>query len=367
MKTIALIARVIVLVIIALFVLRFVASAQQPAAPDRDIDAATRLAVIENLIKELNDGYVFPETATKMAADLRSRSEGKEYDSLTSSIAFAQKLTADLQAISRDKHLRVRFSYEPLPVRADRREPTAEEKAANELQMKRVNYGFERAERMGGNVGYIELRGFMDPKAGAATVAAAMTMVANTDALIFDLRRNGGGSPEMVALISSYLFDKRVHLNDLYFRPSNTTREFWTDPGVSSTKFDRDVYVLTSSYTFSAGEEFTNNLKVLKRATIVGETTGGGANPGGTVRLSEHFGVFVPTGRAINPTTKTNWEGTGVEPDVKVDKDLALKTAYVLAIKKMQASEKDANLRSQLQRFIDQTEKEINEMKKTAK
>ena len=359
MKNIALIARVIVIFITALFVLRFVASAQQPSQPDLEIDASTRSAVIANLMRELNDGYVFVDTASKMEADLRTRLKNKEYDSLTSSRAFAERLTTDLQTISRDKHLRVRFSFDKLPVRADRREPTPEELAQRSAFMKRANYGFDRAERMDGNIGYIELRGFFDPDPGADTVAAAMSMVANTDALIFDLRQNGGGDPRMVALVCSYLFgDKKVHLNDLYFRPADRREEFWTNPMVSGKKFlDKDVYVLTSSRTFSGGEEFANNLKVLKRATIIGETTGGGANPGGMVRLSDHFGVFVPTGRAINPITKTNWEGTGVDPDIRAPKEQALKVAYLIALKKSVASEKNTNLKRQLEELIGQTEK----------
>ncbi len=366
MKTIVIIARIIAIFILALFVLRFVASAQQSKPqPDMNIDSATRSAVIDNLIKELNEGYVFAETAKLMENDLKARSANKEYDAIVSSLAFADKLTADLQAISHDKHLRVRFSFDPIPIRTDKHEPTAEEKANFDRSMKRANYGFDRAERMDGNIGYIELRGFFDPENGAQTVEAAFRMIANTDALIIDLRRNGGGDPAMVALICSYLFgDKKVHLNDLYFRPTNETEEFWTNPNVPGRKFlDKDVYVLTSGRTFSGAEEFANNLKVLKRATIVGETTGGGANPGGMVRLSEHFGVFVPTGRAINPVTKTNWEGTGVQPDVKAPKEQALKIAFLMALKKSVAGEKNDNLKGQMQELIDQTQKELDEMK----
>ncbi len=351
-----------VLAIISVFIFGTAVAAQQAAPPDLEVTAAARSSVIEGLIKELNDGYVFPETAKKMEDDLRARSAKKEYDSITSSRAFAEKLTSDLQGISHDKHLRVRFSFQEIPVRKERNEPTAQEKADFEQFLKRANYGFDRAERMDGNIGYIELRGFMDPDAGADAVAAAMTLVTNTNALIFDLRQNGGGDPAMVQLICSYLFgDKPVHLNDLYFRPTNKTEEFWTKPNVAGKKYlDKDVYILTSSRTFSGAEEFSNNLKVLKRATIVGETTGGGANPGGSVRLNEHFGVFVPVGRAINPITKTNWEGTGVEPDVKVPKEQALKVAYLMALKKSFANERNPDLKGQLNELIVQTEKELD-------
>src|SRR4051812_31918096 len=175
MKSIVLVARVIAILILALFVLRFTASAQQPPQqPDMTIDAATRSAVIESLIKEMNDGYVFPETANKMGSDLRTRMENKEYDTLTSAKAFVEKLTADVQSVSHDKHLRVRYSFQAIPIRKDKGEPTAEEKLEFDRFNKRVNYGFEKLERMQGNIGYIDLRGFNDPEAGAETVAAAM-------------------------------------------------------------------------------------------------------------------------------------------------------------------------------------------------
>lgn len=340
--------------------------AQQPQLPpDKTIDAATRNTVIDALLKELNDAYVFPVSAKRMEADVRARINAKEYDNVTSAIAFAQKLTADLQSISKDKHIRVRYSATIIPERKDRREPTEAEKEQNRWFNKRVNFGFEKVERLNGNVGYIDLRGFNDHEAGAETVAAAMTFLQNTEALIFDLRQNGGGSPFMIQLISSYLFgDKPVHLNDMYWRRDGKTDEFWTKPELAKIKFtNKDIYVLTSNYSFSGAEEFTYNLKNLKRATIIGETTGGGAHPGGVVRLHNHFQVFIPVGRAINPVSKTNWEGTGVEPDIKVPKEQALKTAYLLALNKSLANIKDENVQNGVKGLIAQTQKELDEMK----
>ncbi len=346
-----------------------VAAQQSPDQKDMTIDAAVRDQVVKGLIKNLNQSYIFLETAKKMEADLLARSKNKEYDSMTSAAAFAKKLTTDLQAISKDKHLRVGFSFDVLPARNDAREPSKEEIAAQLQFMRRVNFGFEKVERMQGNIGYIDLRGFTDPETGAETVAAAMTFVANTDAIIFDLRQNGGGDPAMVALICSYLFgEKPVHLNDLYFREENKTEEFWTRPDSVAKRFpDKDVFVLTSNRTFSGGEEFTYNLKNLKRATIIGETTGGGANPGGRVRLNDHFQVFVPTGRAISPITKTNWEGTGVEPDVSVPKEQALLVAYLAALNKSVERSTDENYKGSLKRLIERTQSELNELKKSAK
>jgi C-terminal processing protease CtpA/Prc len=240
------------------------------------------------------------------------------------------------------------------------------------------NFGFQKVERLPGNVGYIELSGFLPAEVGGDTAAAAMNFVANADALIIDVRKNGGGAPSMVALLCTYLFGPEPrHLNDLYFRPSDSTHQWWTMPYVPGKRFEnKPVYVLTSKRTFSAAEEFTYNLKTQKRATIVGETTGGGANPGGMRPLGENFVMFVPSGRAINPITKTNWEGTGVTPDVPVTADLALKTAHLKALKTItgEAGESsstkkpiDPDRLQNIKKDIDRLEKELNSSAVTGK
>jgi len=169
----------------------------------------------------------------------------------------------------------------------------------------------------------------------------------------------------MVALISSYLFgEKPVHLNDLYWRTGDRTQEFWTKPEKVLRRFpEKDLYILTSNNTFSAGEEFSNNLKTLKRATIIGERTGGGANPGNTVRLNEHFSAFIPSGRAINPITKTNWEGVGVEPDIKVPKEQALKTAHIMALNRSIERQTNEDVKVVLKFLVERIQKELDEMK----
>ena len=337
-----------------------------PEQPDTAVDAAARKEVIESLLKRLNDAYVFPETAAKIERSVRERLGRGEYDKLTSAKQFAEKLTADVQEVSRDKHLRVHYSHRPIPERAaGQREPSPEERAEFRREMTRINYGFQKVERLPGNIGYVEFRGFLDPEGGAETVAAVFNFLANTDAIIFDLRQNGGGDPKMVALICSYLFGAEpVHLNDLRWRDGKTERveEFWTLKEVAGRRYTgKDVYVLTSGRTFSGAEEFSYNLKNLKRATLVGETTGGGANPGGGNRLSAHFGAFIPTGRAVSPVTRTNWEGTGVEPDVKVPADQALRTAQVLALKKAVERTTDEGLKRALQREIETLQKEVSQ------
>jgi retinol-binding protein 3 len=314
------------------------AAAQPPPGPDLQVDAAARTQVIEGSLAALTKSYVFPEVATKMGAAIRKHVAAKKYDTLTSARAFAEALTTDLQAVSRDKHLRVRFSAEPLPDRKPDAAPSPAEAERFRDQMKFWNAGYVKAERLDGNVGYLRLDGFAPAAEAAPRAAAAMTLLAETGALIIDLRWNGGGDPAGVALLVSYLFaaDDERHINDIYSRPDNTTRQFWTSPDLSGKRYpDKPVYVLTSSRTFSGAEEFAYDVQNLKRATLVGEVTGGGANPGGPEKVHSHFLINVPTGRAISPVTKTNWEGTGVRPEVQVPADKALDTAYLAALEKL--------------------------------
>lgn len=355
---------VIRLVVICLLALSAANVFAQPEQPDLTIDAATRTQVIDGIIKRLNDSYVFPEVAKKMEQSIRERVDKKEYDQITSAKQFVTKLTSDLQTVSNDKHLRVRYSHQAIPERGPRREPTAEEREQRRRELTWMNHGFAKVERLPGNIGYIEFFNFMDEELGADTVAAAMNFINGTDALIIDMRSNGGGNPAMVALVCSYLFNPEpVHLNDLYWREGNRTDEFWTRKELPGKRYlNKDVYVLTSKRTFSGAEEFTYNLKNLKRATIIGETTGGGAHPGGGFRINEHFGMFVPTGRAISPITKTNWEGTGVTPDISVPADQALLTARLMALKKALTTI-NPDLKARAQDEIDKLEKELSALK----
>jgi hypothetical protein len=301
------------------------------------VDGATRARVIDGAIAQLDESYVFPDVAKKMADDVRARQKRGEYGSVTDGGAFAKLLTDNFRAVSHDKHLRVDFSPVVMPDRPEGA-PSADEVAQFRKEMERMNCGFDKVEILSGNVGYVKFDGFADPSICGPTATAAMNFLANVDAVIFDLRANGGGDPKMVAFVSSYLFAKRTHLNDLWTRKTNHTEEFWTSPDVPGKKLDgKPAFVLTSARTFSGAEEFTYNLKNLKRATIVGETTGGGAHPVSGHRIDDHFMIGVPFARAINPITKTNWEGTGVEPDVKVPAADALATAEKLAQEKLKS------------------------------
>jgi hypothetical protein len=295
--------------------------------------APARAKVIDGAIAKLDSFYVFPDVAKRVADSLRARNARGAYDSYTNAISFSMKLNDDVRALSHDKHMRVNYSVRPIPPRpATRTAPSPEDIARQRSQMDAMNCGFVKVEQLEGNVGYVKFNGFFDVDACGATASAAMNFVAGSRALIVDLRENGGGAPAMVAYVSSYLFSTRTHLNDLWERRTGKTDEYWTRDDIPGRRFggEKPVYVLTSAQTFSGAEEFSYNLKSLKRATIVGETTGGGAHPVSGHPIDDHFIIGVPFARAINPITRTNWEGTGVEPDVKVPAAEALVAAQKL-------------------------------------
>jgi len=305
---------------------------------DFKIDAATRTRVIDGTIAKLNEFYVFPEMAKKMEDAVRARQKRSEYDSVTDGDAFAKMLTEQFQDVSHDKHLHVDFSPARIPEMPETPSgpPPPEAVARYRQQMERMNCGFDKVEVLSGNIGYLKFDMFADPEICGPTAVAAMNFLANVNAIIIDLRENGGGDPKMIALVSTYLFPQPTHLNDLWERKGDTTQQYWTLPYVPGKRLDaKPAYVLTSKQTFSGAEEFSYNLKNLKRATLVGETTGGGAHPVSGHRIDDHFMIGVPFARAINPISKTNWEGTGVEPDVKVAAAEALATAQKLATEKL--------------------------------
>jgi retinol-binding protein 3 len=306
--------------------------------PNATLDAVrfekiARAKVIGGAIALLDSFYVFPNVAKAMADSLRARDARGAYDTYTNAISFGVKLNDDVRELSRDKHMRVNYSMQPIPRRPDNPPPPSPEQVTRmRQQMDEFNCGFVKVEQLDGNIGYVKFNGFFDVDDCGATASAAMNFIAGTRALIVDMRDNGGGQPAMVAYVSSYLFSTRTHLNDLWERRSGKTEEFWTRDDVPGRRFggEKPVYVLTSPRTFSGAEEFSYNLKSLKRATIVGETTGGGAHPVSGHRIDDHFMIGVPFARAINPITKTNWEGVGVEPDIKVPASDALTTALKL-------------------------------------
>ncbi|HMU46447.1 MAG TPA: S41 family peptidase [Chitinophagaceae bacterium] len=329
------------LIILASIFISTYITAQNPGETIKPLTPAEKKEVIDSFSSLLKNNYIFPEVAEKMNQLIAGKLSKGDYNNITDPVQFAQQLTTDLQSVSKDKHLRA--GYNPQVVKELRSQSgnNNDEVPVRFLeQMRASNYGFSEVKLLPGNIGYLDLRGFVDAKYGSETAVAAMNFLSNADALIIDLRQNGGGSPSMIQLITSYLYGPEpVHLNNFYFRPTNENTQTWTLPYVPGKRRpDVPVYILTSNRTFSAAEEFTYNLKNLKRATIVGETTGGGAHPGGTLAATDRFTLWVPKGRAINPITNTNWEGAGVEPDIKIVASNALETAQIKALEKLASS-----------------------------
>ncbi len=313
----------------------------------QSLNSTEKKKVIDSVSSILENNYVFPEVADKMNGFIRKRFQAKAYQNIDDPEAFAEQLTEDLRSISNDLHLRVRFDPENITRRRNATLSAEDSIAFAKRTLRRNkarNYGFKEVRILDGNIGYLNLSGFAYVDEGAGAVAeAAMNFLSNADALIIDLRENGGGSPSMIQLITSYLYGPhRVHLNNFYNRPRNEHTQTWTLPYVPGVRRpDIDVYVLTSGATFSAAEEFSYNLRNLERATLVGEVTGGGAHPGGTHTTTDRFTIWVPDGRAINPITNTNWEGVGVEPHIKTSSEEAFEVAQITALEKMLEHKKD--------------------------
>jgi hypothetical protein len=312
-----------------------------PLGPDTSfaplrLDDVSRARVVEGAAAALDSFYVFPDVATRMGDSTRARLARGTYDSYDMAPGFALRLDHDLAVLAHDKHLHVRYSSRPLspqrPADATDPPPAPDAAARNRARMEAMNCGFRTAEQLDGNVGYLKFDVLGDPDACERTAAAALTFLAGTRALILDLRENGGGSAQMAQLLASYLFDRRTQLSAVWTRRSGRTEEFWTRDTVSGRRFGgmKPVYVLTSHATCSAAEALAYDLQAQHRATIVGETTGGGAHPVRSRRIDEHFMITVPYARAINPVTHANWEGVGVTPDVKAPAADALATALRL-------------------------------------
>ncbi|GEM_PF-536298 len=318
------------------------ANAQTIASTDKTIDAATRTALLEEAIRLVKEHYVFPEMAEKVAADIQTRMQNKEYDSITSAIQFTDKLTKDLRSISKDKHLYVRLM--------------TNNRAANPFapELARMgNYGLSKAEILPNNIGYLKINEFPPPDMVAPALAAAMKFLSNTDALIIDLRDHRGGAVPTVAMTVSYFIpEKRVQLLTISSPRNKGTNshgnESWTLEKVDGPRYlDRPVYLLTSSRTFSGGEEFAYDMQALKRATLIGETTGGGANPVRLFPVKDMFLIGVSILQVKHSITGTNWEGVGVKPEIETPVEQALQKAQELASKQIQEKKNSTQVTAQ--------------------
>lgn len=300
--------------------------------------------LLDEALALIRANYIFADRGERAAAVLGQRLAAGDYDGLDAQ-PLADRVTEDLFEVCADRHLRLILRAEELP---EDTTPEQQDAAWDESQ-RLSNYRIARVQRLDGNVGYLDLRGVPGAQTGGRAIAAAMELVAHTEALIIDLRRNRGGDPDGVQLWNSYLFpDSDTHLNDIYHGGSKQTRQYWTLPHLPADRYlNRPVYVLTSAATFSAGEEFAYNLQAQGRATLIGETTRGGAHPTQRFRLSATLEIAVPIARSINPVTGTNWEGTGVVPDIAVPAAESFEVAYRTALRHVLATCTAAEVRAE--------------------
>ncbi len=323
-------------IILSLVISCSIAANENKTQHDMPINAALRTEILTTLINNIKTDYVILDVGARIQKTMNENIANKKYDHITSASEFALQITNDLQSISQDKHLELFYSHETIPI-TEGELSIAEQLKYHPLATSENNFGFNEVSRLEGNVGYLSFNFFAPPELAQQTAQAAMAFLAHTDALIIDLRKNGGGYPGMISFLASYFFGPEpVHLNDLHWRKDNKVEQLWTLKDIPGDRYlDKKLYLLTSHETFSGAEEFAYDLKVLKRAIIIGETTAGGAHPGENYRINDHFSIFIPTGRAVNPITKTNWEKTGVQPDIAVSQDKALQTAHALALQEL--------------------------------
>ncbi len=302
------------------------------------VDRAMRLEAIDSLVATLNGRYIFPDKAKQIEAVLRQRQKEGKYDGITNGEQLAQQLTADIQGVAPDKHMVVGFDPGLVLPDDNGARPPPESKAQWERRNNFLIRSFmrhmaqrdvEEVDRLSPNTGYLKITGFPPPFLVAEKYAAVMDELADTEGLIVDLRHNRGGGPPSVALLVSYFVDQRTRVNDVWDRVTGVTTQHWTEDKIDGKRYGskKPVLILVGPDTMSAGEDFAYTMQALKRATVIGERTWGGANPARPYRLGDNFYAVIPGRRTISPITKTNWEGVGVTPDIAATPDNALAVA----------------------------------------
>lgn len=309
------------------------AQAKPPESSLQVTPAVTRL-LIDSLRQSLYRNYIFPDTALKMIRYVEAEFKKGAYAAITDPQKLAIQLQQDLQKAHRDGHLHIMYNPRFARDLSDTAGRAARQRQGDSTELERSredNFSFRELLILPGNIGYIVFHGFSGfVNEARPIITGAFRFLANTKALIIDLRDNGGGSPNMVSQIESYFFPEKTHLNDIVHRSLGKTEEFWADPAkAEGIILNMPVYILTSRRTYSAAEDFTYGMQSIKRAIIVGDTTGGGAHPAGPFPIGQGFVASIPFARSLNPYTLTNWEGTGVRPDIPVAANKALETAQM--------------------------------------
>ncbi|WBS02259.1 S41 family peptidase [Pseudoduganella sp. SL102] len=311
------------------------------------VDRAMRTKALDTLVAKLNENYIFPDKAKEIEKVLRQRQQEGKYDGITEGEQLARQLTEDIHGVVKDLHMAVVSSPGMVPPDDALGPPPStraewEERAPLPMRLfARVSdLGVEKVDHLGPRVGYLKLSAFHPHFLVEEKFAAAMDKLADTDGLIIDLRENGGGAPDSVALLVSYFVDGRTRLNDIWDRKTGVAKQFWSvdKPGGKRYGGKKPVMILAGPGTMSAGEDFAYTMQALKRATVIGERTWGGAHPARPYRLGDHFFAVIPDARSISPITRSNWEGTGVIPDIPAAPDKALAMAEDLLRRRLQGS-----------------------------
>jgi hypothetical protein len=301
------------------------------------VDSAMRVEAVNTLVAKLNDHYVFPDKAKQIEAVLRQRQHEGKYDGITDGDQMAKQLTDDLNGVAHDLHMEVAFSPRLVPPDDAGGPPPASQaefEQRTNVVMRMIfrhmaSLRVKKVDHLSSNIGYLQVTGFPPGFLMAKSYGAAMDKLADTDGLIVDMRDNRGGGPESVALLVSYFVDQRTRLNDIWDRDTDTTMQHWTADKLDGKRYGvkKPIVILTGPSTMSAGEDFAYTMQALKRATVIGKPTWGGAHPTRPYRLGDHFFVMVPSRRSISPITHSNWEGVGVIPDIAATPDNALAVA----------------------------------------
>jgi hypothetical protein len=343
-------------------------------AQEQRLTAEIKKQTIEDLSKLLVERYAYREAGQQLSDLLRQNLKAGKYDAYDSPAEFSLAVTRDLRSVNSDRHLALDYSPQPAAVNtntgSNAQPPTPEERARQiSVFNRQMNFGFKAVQFFNGNVGYLKFDYFdAYPDYSGAVVDASMSFFKNSDALIIDLRDNGGGSSQMLGYITGFFFKDRTLYGTSYDRLTDTTaQEFITPQPKEKQLSDVDLYILTSKVTVSAAEGLAYNLKYLKGAKIIGELSAGAANPGRVTRLNNLFTAFIPNRHGMNVVTGTNWEGTGVPLDISCPAEDALRVARIEALKKLRQKATDPAQQQKFASYLTYLEKTSPEMELPAR
>ena len=327
--------------------------AQSPAVQEGSapLSAAQRREVIEAVAAAYAESYVFQAGGRRIAQHLHRQLSRGRFEAVADPAALATELTREIRSVEADEHIEIQ---PPSPRPAAAAAPSRAEQFAWVERLRKRNYDFVRVERLPGNVGYLRLDSFPPPELAGPTAAAAMAFLQNSEAMIIDLRENGGGTGDMVQFLASYFFVTRTALLETFRRADDPqTTVDYTLTAIEGQRMPTiEIYLLTSARTFSAAEAFAFALQQQGRAIVVGERTRGGGNAGRYRQMPHGFRAFIPMAHPVSPVTRRSWDRTGVEPDVGSTAENALAVAHRRALEQLLAGTTDNRTREQLQRAL---------------